>query len=329
MIGLVGCGNSSSANGNKSNDPSSGNSQSSSNGTDDDKLVIGFAQLEVSNDIFQSKLSKDLQKLVEADENIEGIFLDAMYDPVEQNIQIEDLIQRNVDVIAVIPVNGESVIPAIKKAHEAGIKVISYNTSVAESGLQYVTSTVGQDSLKMGRAAGEIMIEALGGKGKVVEITGAPGFPITDQFSQGFRDTVNKNLDIEILDAQPGDWQRDKSREVMENFITKYGDKIDGVYVGSEPQVFGALDAIKAAGLEDKIKIIAATVFPDGYEYIQNGGKSYYGGASSSPPDQAKLVFETAKKIGAGEEVPKELMVDLITITPETVHDYEVPDWKK
>ncbi len=326
IIALVGCGNGSGSttSGEETNDSTS---TKQSAGGKSDKIVIGFAQLEVSNDLFQSKLSRDLQKLVASNENVEGIFLDAMYDPVEQNIQIEDLIQRNVDVIAVIPVNGESVVPAVKKAHEAGIKVISYNTNVAESGRQYVTATVGQDNVKMGNLAGEVMVEALGGKGKVVEITGAPGFPITTEFSDGFHDVVKSTSDIEILESQPGDWQRDKSREVMENFITKYGDEIDGVYVGSDPQAFGAIDAIKAAGLEGKIKVITASVFPDGFEVLEKGGAAYYGGALSSPPNMAKLVYEVALKIAAGEEVPYEQYVDLIKLSPDNVKEHEKPDW--
>lgn len=326
VIGLVACSDSSdSTSSGETTSESTGNAQSSSDATDE--IVVGFAQLEVSNDLFQSKLSKDLQKLVDGSDNVKGFFLDAMYDPVEQNIQIEDLIQRKVEVIAVIPVNGESVVPAVKKAYEAGIKVISYNTNVAESGHKYVTSTVGQDNVKMGNIAGEVMIEALRGKGKVVEITGAPGFPITTEFSGGFHDVVNNNSDIEILESQPGDWQRDKSRQVMENFITKYGDEIKGVYVGSDPQAFGAIDAIKAAGLEGKIKVVTASVFPDGFELLASGDLSYYGGTLSSPPNMAKLVYEATLKIAAGEEVPYEQFVDLVKLTPETVKEHEKPDW--
>ena len=50
------------------------------------------------------------------------------------------------------------------------------------------------------------------------------------------------------IDQQPGDWNREKSQQVMEAFLVKYDD-IDGVYAGDDNMGVGALNAAKAAGV--------------------------------------------------------------------------------
>lgn len=114
----------------------------------------------------------------------------------------------------------------------------------------------------------------------------------------------------------------------MENFITKYGDEINGVFVGSNPQAFGAIDAIKAAGLEGDIKVITSSLFSDGYEYLKNDGKFYYGGALSSPPEMAKLVYETVINLSEGKEEQTEKNINITKLSAENVNEIEKPDWK-
>ena len=52
---------------------------------------------------------------------------------------------------------------------------------------------------------------------------------------------------MELVETQPGDWNREKSQTVMEAFLVKYDD-IDGVYAGDDNMGVGAMNAAIAAG---------------------------------------------------------------------------------
>lgn len=53
--------------------------------------------------------------------------------------------------------------------------------------------------------------------------------------------------DIEILDSQTAEWNREKAQTVMETFLTKYGDKIDGVYAFDDGMGLGVISALQGA----------------------------------------------------------------------------------
>ena len=62
-----------------------------------------------------------------------------------------------------------------------------------------------------------------------------------------------------LVETQPGDWNREKSQQVMEAFLVKYDD-IDGVYAGDDNMGVGALNAAKDAG-RDGIIFVGADQF--------------------------------------------------------------------
>ena len=124
------------------------------------------------------------------------------------------------------------------------------------------------------------------------------------------------------METQPGDWNREKSQRVMENFLTKY-DKIDGVYSGDDNMGVGALNAAKAAGRADGMIFIGATNFAVGYEAMGRG--EYYGSVYQSPVDDAKAALQTAVDVLSGEEVPFLNYFDTPKITQDNMEEFSKP----
>ena len=77
-------------------------------------------------------------------------FFDPAMDPQKQVAMIEDCIAAKSNVIAVNAVDPVAVIPAIKKAKEAGIKVITVNANVDKSGASYIEGFIGSESYSQG-----------------------------------------------------------------------------------------------------------------------------------------------------------------------------------
>lgn len=287
------------------------------------KTVIGIVQNNVGIDTYQTTYADTLNKISQERSDVETIILDAAGDVTRQSSQVQDLIQQQVSAIIVWPTNGQAIIPAIKKAYEKNIPVVITNSKLAPEGEKYMASFSGPDNIRQGKYAAQLMNEALKGKGVVVQITGLPGYTTAIERQQGFEEELMKIAPgIKILDTQPGDWNREKSQRVMENFLTKY-DRIDGVYAADDNMGIGALNAAKTANRAQGMIFVGATNFAVGYDAIKAG--EYYGSVSQSPVTDAENAFATAIKIVNNETLPKYNYFDTPKITAANLNEFQRP----
>ncbi|MGX1309751.1 ribose transport system substrate-binding protein [Amorphus suaedae] len=288
-----------------------------------DKITVGITQNNVGVDSYQTTYEKAFIAAADADPDVDAVVLDAGGDVARQIGQMQDLIQKQVDVIVIWPTNGQAVVPIVRQAKQKGIPVVVTNSQIADAGQEFIAAFSGPNNIIQGQYSAQMMCDALDGKGEVVQISGQPGYTTAIERQKGFEDELAKSCPgVKILETQPGDWNREKSQRVMENFLTKY-DKIDGVYSGDDNMGVGALNAAKAAGRADGMIFIGATNFAVGYEAMERG--EYYGSVYQSPVDDAKNALATAKAVAAGEEVPKLNYFDTPKITQDNMKDFDKP----
>ncbi|MGB7240519.1 MAG: sugar ABC transporter substrate-binding protein [Sulfitobacter sp.] len=290
-------------------------------------MRIGITQNNVGVDSYQTTYEKAFIAAAEANENVEVVVLDAGGDVARQIAQMEDLIQQEVDAIIIWPTNGEAVIPAVRKAHSADIPVVVTNSNIAEAGFDFVATFSGPDNITQGSRSAEIMCDrfkALGieNEAKVVHITGQPGYTTAIERAKGFNDRLPEVCpNVEQIDEQPGDWNREKSQQVMEAFLVKYDD-IDGVYSGDDNMGVGAMNAAVAAGREG-ITFVGATNFAVGYEAMAAG--TYWGSIYQSPVDDAEAALKSAIDLLNGEELPFLNYFDTPKITQDNMTEFTKP----
>ncbi len=290
-------------------------------------MTIGITQNNVGVDSYQTTYEKAFIAAAEANANVEVVVLDAGGDVARQIAQMEDLIQQEVDAIIIWPTNGEAVIPAVRKAHQADIPVIVTNSNIAEAGFPFVSTFSGPDNITQGARSAEIMCDrfkALGieNEAKVVHITGQPGYTTAIERATGFNDRLPEVCpNVEQIDEQPGDWNREKSQQVMEAFLVKYDD-IDGVYSGDDNMGVGAMNAAVAAGREG-ITFVGATNFAVGYEAMAAG--TYWGSIYQSPVDDAEAALKSAIDLLNGEELPFLNYFDTPKITQDNMGEFTKP----
>lgn len=285
--------------------------------------VIGVTQNNVGVDSYQTTYDIALKDTMTKYPNVEGIVLDAGGNVARQIAQVQDLIQQEVDAIILWPTNGQALTPIVRKAKQMGIPVIITNSNISEKGQEFITAFSGPNTITQGQYAAELMCEGLNGKGQVVQITGQPGYQTAINRQKGFEDSLAADCPgVSIIDSQPGDWNREKSQRVMENFITRFGTKIDGVYAADDNMGIGALNAIKEADLKN-IKIVGATNFAVGYDAIKEG--SYYGSVVQSPVSDAIAALAITMKILNGDKVEKDNYFDTPKVTLANIDEFERP----
>jgi ribose transport system substrate-binding protein len=288
---------------------------------------IGITQNNVGVDSYQTTYENAFIESASENPDVETVVLDAGGDVARQIGQIENLIQQEVDAIIIWPTNGEAVIPAVRKAHKAGIPVVITNSNIDDKGFRFVKSFSGPDNITQGKRSAEIMCDKFKSMGieneaQVVHITGQPGYTTATERAKGFEDRLPEVCpQVTQIDKQPGDWNREKSQQVMEAFLVKYDD-IDGVYAGDDNMGVGALNAAMAAN-RDGIIFVGATNFAVGYEAMADG--DYWGSIYQSPVDDAKAALQTAIDILDGKELPFLNYFDTPKITQDNMDNFSKP----
>lgn len=179
---------------------------------------------------------------------------------------MSDLINQEYDAIILQASDQSALAASVMEAEEAGIPVVTVNLDVAIPHAGLVSSL----DYEAGALVAEQMAQELGGAGKVVIIQATPGNTRGELMDAGFREAIAAYPDIEILDAQTGEWVTEKATNVMNDFLTKYP-QIDGVFAHNDAMAEGASAAAEAAGRLEKMVFWGINGETKALEYIEQG----------------------------------------------------------
>ncbi|QLG88990.1 D-ribose ABC transporter substrate-binding protein [Chitinibacter bivalviorum] len=265
-------------------------------------LSIGLAISTQNNPFFVA-----LRDGADAEAKAQGVKLitvDAQDDSAKQISNIEDLIQKKVQVILINPADSDAVAGVVKEALKAGIKVVSLDRSV--NGAE-VSAHIASDNVAGGKMAAEFLLEKIGGKGNLVELEGIPGSSAARERGQGFHSVIDGKADVKLAAKQAADFDRAKGLTVMENILQGNKD-VKGVFAHNDEMALGALKAIEAAGLKNVI-VVGFDATPDAVNSVKAGQMSAT--VQQKPELIGKMGVDTAIKLGKGEAVDKFIPVPL------------------
>jgi simple sugar transport system substrate-binding protein len=156
----------------------------------------------------------------------------------------------------------------LTEAKDAGIPVIVVDRSVKADKSLYAAH-IGSDMVIEGERAGTEMNKLLPDGGKIIELSGTTGSGAATGRAEGFRKTLNKN--IEIIATQTGNFTRAEGKPVMEAFLKTHPD-IQGAFIHNDDMAIGAIEAIKAAGKKPgDIKIVSVDGTRGGFQAMVDG----------------------------------------------------------
>ncbi|NNH51876.1 ABC transporter substrate-binding protein [Promicromonospora citrea] len=278
-----------------------------SGGADDGVITLGFSQVGAESG-WRAANTKSIQDTLTAENGFDLKFSDAQQKQENQIQAIRSYITQGVDVIAFSPVVETGWDAVLEEAKAAGIPVILTDRAVDSEDESLYESFIGSDFVKEGQMAGEWVVDQYDGEGyKVVELQGTTGAAPAIDRKEGFEAAI-EGSDLEIIDSQTGNFTRAEGKTVMEGFLNKHDD-IDLVYAHNDDMGLGAIEAIEAAGMTpgEDIKIVTVDAVKDGMQALVDGKINYI--VECNPllgPDLAEI----AKKVVAGEEVEKRIVVE-------------------
>lgn len=236
----------------------------------DEILDIGFVVPTLENPFFE-----EMANAAEEYENdsIE-VLVQASTDELKQNQIIENFISQGVDVICVVPINSETIIPAILLANKAGIPVINVDNKIdTKSALLQkvkITTYIGSNNFDGGELAGLFIAKELDGKGEIIVLEGINGNDAAIQRKSGFEKAINSFPGIKIVASQAGDWNRQKANEIISTILSSK-EGIDAIFASNDEMALGALAASKSLGLlPDDLVIVGFDAIDEAKNAVAN-----------------------------------------------------------
>lgn len=283
-------------------EPSFGTSATSSESSSD-TLTIGLSISTLNNPFFVTLSENAEAKAKEL--GVKTTIVDAQDNASKQASDIEDLIQQNVDLIIINPVDSVAVATAVESANALNIPVITVDRS-SEGG--QVVSHIASDNVAGGKLAGEYITELVGEGAKVVELEGVAGSSAARDRGQGFNEAVTGILDV--VAKQTANFNRSEGLTVMENILQSNPD-VTAVFAHNDEMALGAQEAISASG--KKIVVVGFDATDDAVAAVKAG--SLAATVAQKPDEIGKIAMETAIAYLNGETVEEVIPVNLELIT--------------
>jgi ribose transport system substrate-binding protein len=159
----------------------------------------------------------------------------------------ERYVQQKQDVILIDPLDAKAVEPAVQKAEQASIPVVTMGNKV-EANWNYNTLYPDYENMA---AVARALATAMGEKGQVALLVGARGNYVSDTREAGFKDTINKEFpDIKLVSVEPTDFDTAKAQSAAETWLSTYPD-LGGIASISDPLVLAAKNAADNANRND------------------------------------------------------------------------------
>ncbi len=169
--------------------------------------------------------------------------------------QVENMISRGVDVLVIIPTNGEVLSNVIKDAKRDGIRVLAYDRLISNAELDFYLSF---DNEKVGEMQAQALIDQKP-TGKYFLMGGSPMDNNAKLFRKGQMNVLQPKIDsgdIKVVGDQWADyWLAENALKIMENALTANHNDIDVVVASNDSTAGGAIQALEAQGLAGKVLI--------------------------------------------------------------------------
>jgi len=215
----------------------------------DGPYVIGFSNASISN-VWRVGLLHAVEKAAadNKDKISKLIITDANDDAAKQVSDVQDILQRGVDLLIVSPATAQELDPIVSQAMAQGVPVVLVDRRVTSD--NFVSFITASDQV-LGRLYAQWIAEKIGGKGNVIMLPGLAGASPAEIRIAAAKQVFAEYPGIKIVDMQYTDWSPVKGKQVMAALLQKHGKNIDAVWSDSGLQASGALEAFVEAGWKD------------------------------------------------------------------------------
>ncbi|MGL4671230.1 galactose/glucose ABC transporter substrate-binding protein MglB [Cetobacterium sp.] len=268
------------------------------------------------DDNFMSTVRQSIEEVAKKDKDVEVLMNDSQNDQSKQNDQVDILIAKGVDALAINLVDPAAASTVIAKAKAEDIPVVFYNKEPSKADMESYDKAyyVGTDSKESGVIQGEVIAKHWGmhpewdlnkdGVIQYVLLKGEPGHPDAEARTTYVTRTLNeKGLKTQELHMDTGMWDAAMAKDKMEAWLSgPNGDKIEVVIANNDGMAMGAVEALKANG-RAKTPVFGVDALAEVLVMVENGDIA--GTVLNDGKNQGEATYEIAKNL-ARKKAPTE-----------------------
>lgn len=297
-------------------------------------LMSGYAHAEnigvsmaLFDDNFLTVLRNGIQKY--ADDNGHKVQIeDAKNDVAKQLDQINNFIASGVDAIIVNPVDTSATQAMTDAAAKANIPLVyvnrqPINLDTLPANQAFVASNEKDSGTLETKEICRLLKEAGKTEASAYIIMGELSNQAAVQRTQDIYDVIDGpdcGVKINIIDKQTSNWRRDEAQNLMTNWLST-GTAFDAVIANNDESAIGAIQAMKAGGIDMKSVIVGGVdATQDALAAMQAGELDVT--VFQNAAAQGSGSVDAAAKLAKGEKVDKEVWVPFELVTPANIQDY-------
>lgn len=261
-------------------------------GCGEEKKTYKVGVSQCSSDDWRQKINEEIRREALFHDDVEVTIVSADDDVDKQLADISSFVRDGVDVLVVAPIEAESVTPAIRAAHDAGVKVVVFDRDTSEP---CYDAFQGADNKEIGRQAARLALNQIGNTLKVIEISGLPGSSPAEMRYAGFHEVLDSVAGARILATVAGNWNLEDAERVADSLLTLYPDA-NLIFSHNDRMAIGAANVARERG--NLIKIYGIDAAPSiGLKAVADSVID----ATFLYPTEGERLLRTAVQMAKGE----------------------------
>lgn len=233
-------------------------------------------------------------------------------DQLGQLSTTENLISQGFKALLLSPQTDSNLQPAVESAETTGVPVINVNDAVIPTAKHYVGNVQRDNGVRVA----QWFLKNRPQGGKVAVIEGQAGVYAAGQRTKGFTQTITQDGKFKVVASVPGNWDRQLAYDTAATILQQNPDLV-GFYANNDGMALGVVEAVKAAGLKDKVVVFGTDGISDAYASIKAGDLT--GTVDSFPELTGEVAMETAVRLLGKQALPRVVSTPQALITKDNV----------
>jgi len=235
---------------------------------------------------------------------------------IEQQIQlVNDLIAAKVDAIVIAPGDSQSLVPTLKKAADAGIKIVNIDNrldpeSLKQAGLGEV-AFVGVDNDAGAYKAGKFLADQVKAPTQAAILEGIRSADNAHQRMEGAKRALTENKHIKLVASETANWKIDEAYTVSKALFTRHPD-VKLLFASNDMMAMGAIKYLQESG-KTKVLVVGYDALAEAITEIKSGHLAAT--VDQQAAEQGYQGVALALRLIKREKVPMVTMIDTRLVT--------------
>lgn len=239
---------------------------------------------------------------------------------IEQQIQlVNDLIAAKVDAIVIAPGDSQSLVPSLKKAADAGIKIVNIDNRLDADALKQVgldaIPFISVDNEAGAYKAGKFLADMAKGPTQAAILEGMRSADNARQRMEGAKRALAENKFVRLVASETANWKIDEAYSVSKALFAKHPD-IRLVFAANDMMAIGAVKYLQESG-KTKVMVVGYDALSEALAEIKAG--HMLATVDQQAAQQGYQGVAVALRLIQGEKAPAVTLIDTRLIDAQSV----------